>query len=107
MDEIAFAENIGKSILKHQYELYKRDTLDDEELILMIKTVINGISNHLELLDHKKSKINEMINNLRQYCKDIYVKEWIKNGEEGEDLNKAKSDGEKYFEYLFKYEKHP
>jgi len=44
---------------------------------------------------------------LKQYCSILYVNEWLKNGGEGEDLDTAKSEGEKYFEYLFKFEKHP
>jgi len=107
MDEILLAENIGKSILQYQYEHYKRNTLDDEELIPIIKAVINGISNHLLSLNNKKSEIKKVTNNLKQYCKNLYIEEWLRNGEEDEDEDIARNDGEKYFEHLFKYERHP
>jgi len=59
MDELLFAENIGRSILLYQFKYYKTNTLDDVELIPIIKAVINGISNNLLSLNNKKSDIKK------------------------------------------------
>ncbi|MEW6654028.1 MAG: hypothetical protein AB1394_11255 [Bacteroidota bacterium] len=107
MDEILFSENIGKSIIQFQYVHYNINTLDDEELIPIIKAVINGISSHLLSIGNKKAEINKLTNNLKRYCKDLYLEVWLNNREEDEDMNIAKINGEKYFEHLYKYEKHP
>lgn len=106
-DKILFAENIGKSIIKHQYEHYKKNSLDDEEIIPMLKAVINGISEQLISEGFTITEIKKIVYELKQFSKDIYIAEWIKNGEEGEDIAKAKKEGEKYFNYLLKYGKHP
>ncbi len=106
-DKLLFAEYIGKSIIKHQFLYYKKNSLDDEELIPIIKSVINGISEQLIDLGFRKTEVNKVVNTLIQFCKYNYLVEWMKNIQKDENIDEVKNEGEKYFDYLFKYGKHP
>lgn len=112
MNELLFAEMLCKSILKRIYEHYRRESLDDMEYIPIVKGVLNGLSDRLLKAGYSKSKVAHVLQRLKDYCKALYVSGWLKNWKEDrdegdEDMDKARTEGENYFEHLYKYDRHP
>jgi hypothetical protein len=77
------------------------------EFIPFVKAVIQGITDRLIAARCAEDELEDMRRSLKQYCRELYVKEWVKNKNEGETPTAAREKGEKYFEYLFKHEEHP
>jgi len=100
-------EKTGKAILKRMHRHYTDGSLDDTEFLPFVKAVIQGIADRLTAARCAGGQIEDMRRALKQYCKEQYVKGWVKNREEGETTEEAKKKGEKYFEYLFRHGRHP
>ncbi len=100
-------EKTGAAILVRMHEHYRRGLLDDTEFIPFAKAVMQGVADQLAADGIPKGKIEAVGSALKEFCKQLYVKGWVKNREEDETIAEAEKKGAKYFEYLFKHGKHP
>ncbi len=79
--------------------------MDDAEYIPVIKTVIEGVSKGM--IGSTPTEQETIKRKLYEYSRGLYLEVWLSDGEEGEDIEKAKADGEATFDYIYKNEKHP
>jgi hypothetical protein len=107
MKDLSLVEAIGRSIIKKLHYHADKVSLDDSEYIPIVKKIINGIASQLKNSHFSKSEVVTMRKTLKQYAKDLYVKAWIKNSLEEETVDEAREMGKEYFEYVYKYGKHP
>lgn len=100
---------IAHCILDEHHKYYTRNTLDDTEMIKELKFILKGIRNYLNKRKESKKNIEQIIDDLKRYSKDKYMKTYINNFEEDSDLSdeEKKEEASCYFEYLFKHEEHP
>jgi hypothetical protein len=100
-------EKTGRAILKRMHQHYISESLDDTEFIPFVKAVLQGVADRMTAARRTDGQIEDMRLALKEYCKELYVDEWVKNREEGEAIDAAREEGENHFEYLFKHGKHP
>jgi hypothetical protein len=96
-------------ILDEHHKYYTCNTLDDTEMIKELKFILKGVKNYLRKGKESKKNIEKIIEDLKEYSKDKYMKTYIANFEEDSDLSyeQKKDEASYYFEYLFKHEEHP
>jgi len=106
MEEII---EIARHILDEHHKYYTSNTLDDTEMIKELKFILKGIKNYLTQGKESKKNIKKIIDDLKKYSKDKYMKTYIGNFEEDCDLSdeQKKDEASYYFDYLFKHEEHP
>lgn len=100
-------EMMGRAILTRMHQHYISDSLDDTEFIPFVKAVIQGAADRMTAARYAEGQIEDMRIALKEYSKELYVKEWIKNREDGEAVDAARDQGGRHFEDLFKHGKHP
>jgi len=100
---------IVRHILDEHHKYYTGNTLDDTEMIKELKFILKGIKNYLKKGKESKKNIDQIVDGLKKYSKDKYMKTYISNFEEDSDLSdeQKKEEASYYFEYLFKHEEHP
>ncbi len=100
---------MAQHILVEHHRYYSRDIIDDTEMIKELKFILKGIRNYLNKRRESKKTSEQIIDDLRKYSKDKYMKTYIGNFEEDSDLSeeKKKKEASYYFEYLCKHEEHP
>ncbi len=103
------AIKMAHDILDEHHKYYTQNTLDDTEMIKELKFILKGIRNYLNKRRESKKNLEQIIDNLKEYSKNKYMKTYINNFEEDSDLSeeKKKEEASYYFEYLFKHEEHP
>jgi len=96
-------------ILDAHHKHYTRNSIDDPEMIKELKFILKGLRNYLNNQKESKENIKKIIDDLKKYTKDKYVKTYISNFEEDSDLSdeEKKEEASYYFEYLFRHEEHP
>jgi len=106
MEEII---EIVRHILDEHFKYYTRNTLDDTEMIKELKFILKGIKNYLKKQKRSPEDIERIINDLKKYVKDKYMKTYISNFEEDSELSdeEKRDEASYYFEYVFKHEEHP
>jgi hypothetical protein len=107
MKDLNLVEAIGRSIIKKLHYHSGKVSLDDTEYIPVLKKVLDGIVEELSRSNFSKTNIGSIKKTLKHYAKDLYVKAWIKNKLEEETVDEAGEMGKEYFEYVYKYGKHP
>ncbi len=107
MEQVECIGKTGRSILERMHQHYIKASLDDTEFIPLVKAVIEGVEDQLAAVRCSKDKRDDIRGTLKQYCKELYVAGWVKNREEGESAAEARERGAKYFDYPFKYGRHP
>ncbi len=79
-------------------------------MIKELKFILKGIKNYLKKRKRSPEDIERIINELKKYSKDKYMKTYTSNFErEDSDLSdeEKKEEASYYFEYVFKHEEHP
>jgi hypothetical protein len=107
MKELKLAEAIGRSIIKKLHDHSDRASLDDSVYVTILKKILEGIVKELALLNTPKIEISALKKSLKQYAKELYVKASIKNKLENETVEEAEEVGRIYFEYVYKFGRHP
>ncbi len=100
---------MAQHILVEHHRYYSRETIDDTEMIKELKFILKGIRSYLTKRGESKENIGQIIDELKKYSKDKYMKTYIANFERDSDLSaeEKKEEASYYFEYLFKHEEHP
>ncbi len=98
---------IAHHILDEHYKYYTKETIDDVEMVKELKFILKGIENHLLKRKTPKKTIRKIIDELKEYSKNKYVRTYISNIEEDLSEEDKKEEASYYFEYVFKHEEHP
>ena len=101
---------IAHHILDEHFKYYSKNSLDDAEMIKELKFILKGIKNYFKKRKRCPEDIEQIINDLKKYSKDKYMKTYISNFDrEDSDLSdeEKKEEASYYFEYVFKHEEHP
>jgi len=107
MEPIDILLNSGKSVIDRLHWHEKVKDYDDSEFILIIKMVIYGIADEAVKLSVDDKQIEVIMTNLKDYAREQYIRVWLSNGEEGEDIGAATDDAIYYFDYIYEHEEHP
>ena len=99
MKDKALAE-AGKAIISAFFKRTEEDTIDDAELLPFVKDVINGISEQSTEADKTQEQ-------LIGFAKERYTDLCHKLRDEDDNDGDQRMEDEKYFEYVYKNEKHP
>jgi hypothetical protein len=107
MKDLNLVEDIGKSIIKKLHYHAAKVALDDPEYIPVIKKILDGIVDELSNRNFSKTEAGSLKKSLKQYARDLYIKAYIKNKLENETVEEAGEMGKEYFEYVYRYGRHP
>jgi len=98
-------ENVLIAVMDSLHEKNEIVQMDDLEYIPLVKTIILGV---MKGMSYDNEKEVERINKkLYTYSRGLYLKIWLSNGEEGEDIEQAKQEGIKWFDYIYTNEEYP
>ncbi len=106
MDELIFAEGIGKAIINRQHQFYVEDKSDDLGHISNIKRIITAMSEYLESEGVPEDGIGNVIDNLIQISRDLYSEGSLEN-RVGEDEQELIAESEAWFDYIYEHEEYP
>ena len=100
---------VAHHILDEHHKYYTKNSLDDTEMVKELKFILKGIKTYLNKKKEPKKNVERIIDELKKYAKDKYMKTYISNFEEDSELSdvEKKEEASYYFEYLFKHEEHP
>ena len=107
MDKLAFAEGLGKKIIKNQNDFFKDDKSDDLAHVTNIKRIIVAISAHLKSEDVPADGINAVAESLKKLSKDLFLTSCLLNKDEDEDEDDVREDSEIWFDYIYEHEEYP
>jgi len=96
-------ENILIAVLDNLHKKNKEMNMDDLEYIPILKTIILGVVSGLSD-DNEREVIKKKLYN---YSRELYLKTWLSNGEEGEDVEQARQEGIEWFDYIYANEEYP
>jgi hypothetical protein len=89
MDKLAFAEGLGKKIIKSQQNSFEAgNDLEDLRHITNTKRIIVAISDYLKSLDVPEDGINAMADSLKQLGKSLFVAGCVSNRDEDTEFPK-------------------
>ncbi len=97
---------IGKCILDQKQNLICKIELDDLGDISETKSVINGIQEYLQMKKYAEEDIKKVIESLKNYAQDEFVKRCVEMAERYGDPVDTKSDIQ-HFSYIYENEKYP
>ena len=72
---------------------YTKNSLDDTEMVKELKFILKGIRTYLNKKKEPKKNIELIINELKKYAKDKYMKTYISNFEKDSDLSDEEKKG--------------
>jgi len=107
MDKLVFTEGLGKKIIKSQHAFFEDNSSEDLEHILNIKRVIVAISDYLRSDGQPEDGIKPLADNLRQFCRSMYLNSCISQKDADEDGRVVKSESEIWFDFIYQHEKYP
>jgi hypothetical protein len=90
----------GKTVISLFFERNEKHSMDDVEILPLVKDLINGISSH----SNDAEKIREALFKFaRSKYTDLCKKHQIEGGDEEDRLQ----ENEEYFKYVYENEEHP
>jgi hypothetical protein len=99
--------NSGKSVINRLYMQNEIKNYDDSEFIPTLKMVIYGIADETVKLIVNEKQVDVIMTALKDFARDQYIRAWLSNGEEEEDIKAATEDAIYYFDYIYEHEEHP
>ena len=102
--------NIGKSILQDYFNYYCEESLDDAEYIPVVKVIIDGITKSMDSEHFKGEDIQNIKETLKEFNRDLYVANWLKQTKEDEGSLDSEGETESatyYFDYIYEHGEHP
>lgn len=107
MKELKLVEAIGKSVIKKLHNNSVKAAIDDTEYLPVLKKILESVGSALDKARFSKTEVSSLKKALKQVAKDLYVKAWLKNKRADETFGEASEMGRIYFEYVYKFGKHP
>ncbi len=100
---------LARYILDEHHKYYRKEKIDDTEMMKELKFILEGIRNYLIEKKTPKKENKPMLDGLREYAKEKYMKLYIGNIDDDEGLTDKEKVEEAscYFDYLFKHGRHP
>ncbi|MCD5380523.1 hypothetical protein LR004_01220 [Candidatus Gracilibacteria bacterium] len=98
-------EKILISIISNIHKKNEILKMDDLEYIPLLKTIILGVEKGIS--DGSNKEVEIMKKKLFLYSRELYLKDWLNNGEEGEDIEQARQEGIEWFDYIYTNEEYP
>jgi hypothetical protein len=101
--------SLARHILDEHHKYYTKNGIDDAEMAHELKFILEGVKNYLIEKKAPKKEIKAMLDGLKEYAKDKYMKLYIGNIDDDEGLTDKEKVEEAscYFDYLFKHGRHP
>jgi hypothetical protein len=90
----------GKTVISLFFERNEKHSMDDVEILPIVKDLINGISTH----SNDAEKVREA---LFKFAQAKYTDLCKKHQSEGGDEEDRLQENEEYFEYVYENEEHP
>jgi hypothetical protein len=107
MNKLEFAEGLTKKIIKNQHQFFDTEESEDLEHITNIKRIIVSVSGYLNTEGVPEDKISDLVENLREVAKQLYLDSCFKNRDEDEDKDLVTRESEVWFDYIYENEKYP
>jgi hypothetical protein len=103
------AISLARHILDEHHKYYAKNKTDDTEMVYELKFILEGVKRYLIDKNAPKKEIKAIIDRLKDYTKEKYMKLYIANIDDEEGLtDKEKADeASYYFDYVFKHGRHP
>ena len=88
----------GKSVISAFFDRNEKYSMDDAEILPLVKDVVNGISAH-------SNNVEKMREELFRFAQKKYTDICYKDPDVAEDVQLQ--ENKEYFEYVYENEKHP
>jgi hypothetical protein len=91
----------GKTIISSFFDRNEKDSMDDAEILPIVKDVVNGMSAH-------STDVETVREALFKFARDKYTDLCKKHqAEEEEEEEDQLQENQEYFEYVYENEEHP
>ena len=107
MDKFAFAEGLGKRIIKSQHDFFEDNDSEDLDHIVTLKRTIVAIAEYLKSEGIREDKINTLTEYYKKVSRDLYVSACISNKNYDEDEGVVKKESEIWFDHIYEHEEYP
>jgi hypothetical protein len=107
MNELTFAEGLGEKIIRSQHDYFAAGHSEDLDHITTLKRIIIAISEYLKSEGLPEDGINDLTDNLRQLCKDLFIDSCLANRDEDENEQEVREESEIWFDYIYEHEEYP
>lgn len=98
-------KSIVTAVLDSLHENYETVHMDDIEYILLLKVIMQGVERGIS--HNEESEMEIIKKEFYIYSRKLYLKTWLSNGDEGEDIEQAKQEGMQWFDYSYTNEEYP
>lgn len=92
IDKFAFAEGLGKRIIKSHHDFFEDNHSEDLDHIVTLKRTIVAIAEYLKSEGMKEDKINTLTEYYKKVSRDFYISTCISNKNDDEDEGVVKKE---------------